>query len=148
MISYLLLYLGLTVTRFVSTMLVVGEMYLSCSQLVFLLGSILSFMTAAAKHNERRLLLNDPDITGRRLAHLESTQQELTKLLARCNATIAALQAKDVAVETTNSDLQSKYTALQSIAVQLESHTTKQDKMIATLQGKYLYLYLKVVFHR
>jgi hypothetical protein len=49
--------------------------------------------------NERRLLLNDPDITGRRLAHLESTQQELTKLLARCNATIAALQAKDVAVD-------------------------------------------------
>lgn len=132
MISYLLLCPGLTVTRSVSTMLVVGEMYLSCSQLVFLFGCILSFMTAAAKHNERRLLLN---ITGRRLAHLESTQQELTKLLARFNATIAALQAKIAAVETTNSDLQSKYTALQSRAVQLENHTTKQDKMIATLQG-------------
>ena len=94
-------------------------------------------MTAAAEHNnEKRLLLNDPDITGRRLAHLESTQQELTKLLARCNATIAALQAKNAAVETTNSDLQSKYTALQSRTMQLESHTVKQDKMIATLQGK------------
>jgi len=94
-------------------------------------------MTAAAKYsNEKRLLLNDPDITGRRLAHLESTQQELTKLLVRFNATIAALQTKNVAVETANSDLQSKYTAIQSTAAQLESHTTKQDKMIATLQGK------------
>jgi hypothetical protein len=50
--------------------------------------------------------------------------------------------------DTVIGKISSKYTALQSIAVQLESHTTKQDKMIATLQGKYLYLYLKVVFHR
>ena len=108
-------------------------------------------MTAAAKHsNEKRLLLNDPDITGRRLAHLESTQQELTRLLDRFNATIATLQAKNAAVEVKNSafeakhaafeakhsDLQSKYTVLQSRTMQLESHTAKQDKIIATIQGK------------
>ena len=111
-------------------MLVVRKMFVSRSQLVFLFGCILSIVTAAAKHNnEKRLLLNDPDITGRRLAHLESTQQELTNLLARFNTTVATLQAR-------NSDLQSKYTALQSRTMHLESRTAKQETITATIQGE------------
>jgi peptidoglycan hydrolase CwlO-like protein len=125
-------------------MLVVREMLLSGSQLVLLFGCILSFVAAAAKHNnEKRLLLNDPDVTGRRMAHLESTQQELTRLIHRFNTNISTLQAenknlqaKNAAFEAKHSDLQSKYTALQSRTMQLESHTAKQDKMIATIQGK------------
>jgi hypothetical protein len=77
MMGYLSLGSGLTVTRSVSTMFVAGEMYLSGSQLVFLFGCILLFVSAAAHHNNEKhqLLLDDHDGTGRQLANLESTQQ-------------------------------------------------------------------------
>ena len=58
-------------------MFVAGEMYLSGSQLVFLFGCILLFVSAAAHHNNEKhqLLLDDHDGTRRQLANLESTQQ-------------------------------------------------------------------------
>lgn len=133
-------------------MLVVREMFLSRSQLVFLFGCMLTYVGAAAQqNNEKRLLLNDPDVTGRRLAHLESTQQELTRLLDKFNNTIGTLQAKNAALavknaafEANHSDLQSKYTGLLSRTMQLESHTAKQETIIATIQGTLTDLYLKV----
>jgi uncharacterized protein YlxW (UPF0749 family) len=85
-------------------MFVAGEMYLSGSQLVFLFGCILLFVSAAAHHNneKHRLLLDDHDSTGRQLANLESTQQQITKLLDRFNTTVVTLQAESKALQAKN----------------------------------------------
>ena len=109
-------------------MFVAGEMYLSGSQLIFLFGCILLFVSAAAHHNneKKRLLLDDHEGAGRQLANLESTQQELTELLDRFNTTVATLQAENKALQAKNATFEAKQ----------QSHTVKQDKMIATLQGK------------
>ena len=103
-------------------MLVVREMFLSHFQLVFLFGCILLFVTAAADHNnEKRLLLNDPGVTGRRLAHLESTQRELTNLLARFNTTIRTLQAENKDLQAKNAAIETKNTALEGKDVAFEA---------------------------
>jgi hypothetical protein len=75
---------------------------------------IYSFVAAAAKHNnEKRLLLNDPDVTGRRLADLESTQQELTRLIHRFNTNILTLQAENKNLQAKNTAFEAKHSDLQ-----------------------------------
>ncbi|XP_071177328.1 uncharacterized protein [Mytilus edulis] len=78
------------------------------------------FAVCALGHENKRLLLNDPDVLVARLSNLEQQNQLLTQLVNQINATCRA----------ENADLQAKYLDLVSKMAQTESHLQHHDQQI------------------
>ena len=89
--------------------------------LFFLIGDHVSIAAFENREKEKRLLLNDPDVLGARIAHLEQQQHMLTQI------------SKDM-----NASLYARITELLSKQAELESHIHKQDQIITASLGELL----------
>ncbi|CAG2201793.1 unnamed protein product [Mytilus edulis] len=91
--------------------------YFNLLTLIFLV----EFILCDFGNENKRLLLNDPDVVGARLANLERQNQLQTQLLNQMNATSQAEYA----------DLKAKYMTLLSKTFQMESRIQHQDQLIS-----------------
>jgi hypothetical protein len=91
------------------------------SNLLFFLIGYVSITAFENREKEKRLLLNDPDVLGTKIAHLEKQQHMLTQI------------SKDM-----NASLYARITELLSKQAELESHIHKQDQIITASQGEFI----------
>lgn len=89
-------------------------MHIFQSKFLFFLFGYVSIAAFENGEKEKRLLLNDPDVLGARIAHLEQQQHMLTQISKDMNASLYAR------------------------ITELEGHIHKQDQIITASQGELL----------